>query len=124
LAGEKTAGFCIIWDFTEFVYLEHFAIEPDVRGLGIGEGTLALIKANFDKPVILETELPLDEISSRRIKFYKRNGFRVLYRHYLQPSYDGIKPEVEMKLMSTAVDFASEELDRYIGIIRKKVYPL
>ena len=122
LAGEKTAGFCIVWDFTNFVYLEHFAIEPDERGLGIGEGTLALIKDNFNKPVILETELPVDEISSRRIRFYQRNGFGLLHRPYLQPSYGGIKPEVEMKLMSTAVDFASEELDTYIDIIRKKVY--
>ena len=122
LAGEKTAGFFIVWDFTEFIYLEHFAIEPKLRGLGIGERTLALIKENYNKPVILETELPLDETSSRRIKFYQRNGFRLLHRPYLQPSYGGVKPEVEMKLMSTAVDFASEDLDTYIDIIRKKVY--
>jgi len=93
-----------------------------LRGLGIGEGTLALIKENFNKPVILETELPMDEISSRRIKFYQRNGFWLLHRLYLQPSYDGIKPEVEMKLMSTGVDFTSEELDKFIDIIRKRVY--
>jgi len=122
IAGEKNVGFCIAWDFNDFVYLEHFAIEPELRGLGIGEETLSLIRRNFNKPVILETELPLDEISNRRIGFYRRNGFRLLHRHYLQPSYDGIKPEVEMKLMSTRVDFTSEELDSFIDIIRKKVY--
>jgi ribosomal protein S18 acetylase RimI-like enzyme len=122
IAGEKTAGFCIVWDFNDFVYLEHFAIEPELRGLGIGEETLSLIRRNFNKPVILETEHPLDEISNRRIEFYRRNGFRLLHRPYQQPSYDGIKPEVEMKLMSTGVDFTSEELDSFIDIIRKKVY--
>ena len=122
IAGGKTAGFCITWDFNDFVYLEHFAIEPVMRGLGIGEGILALIKDIFNKPVILEAEPPADEISTRRIRFYQRNGFKLLHRPYLQPSYDGIKPEVEMKLMSTGVDFTSEELDSYIDIIRKKVY--
>jgi len=122
LTGEKVAGFVILWNFADFVFLEHFAIEPGIRGLGIGERTLALIKDIFNKPVILETELPDDEISSRRIKFYQRNGFRLLHLPYLQPSYDGIKPEVEMKLMSIGVDFLSEELDKYISVISKKVY--
>ena len=121
IAGGETAGFCIVWDFTDFVYLEHFAIEPALRGLGIGEGILALIN-NSNKPVILETEPPSDEISNRRIRFYQRNGFRLLHRPYVQPSYDGIKPAVEMKLMSTRVDLTTEELDKCITTIRTKVY--
>ena len=122
IAGKKTVGFCIIWDFTDFVYLEHFAIESALRGQGVGQRVLTLIRETFNKPVILETEPPLNEISKRRVGFYMRNGFQIIDKPYLQPSYDGIKPEVEMKLMSTKPDFSSEELDKYIALIRRKVY--
>lgn len=122
LVGEKIAGFIILWNFAEFVFLEHFAVEPDLRGLGVGERTLAEINSLYQKTVILETELPNDEISRRRIGFYERNGFYLLERHYFQPSYDGIKPEVEMKLMCTSAKISSEKLEKYIRQIKEKVY--
>lgn len=122
LIGEKVAGLIIFWNFNEFVFLEHFAIEPDLRGLGIGEKTLAEIKTLYQKTVILETELPNDELSLRRIRFYERNGFHKLSRTYFQPSYGSNKPEIELKLMSTNVDLPTETLDKYILQIREKVY--
>ncbi len=122
LVGEKIAGFVILWNFDQFVFLEHFATEPGLRGLGIGEKTLSEIKRQFQKTVILETELPNDELSQRRIRFYERNGFHKLNRTYFQPSYGANKPEVELKLMSTNVDLAENQLDNYISVIRGKVY--
>jgi ribosomal protein S18 acetylase RimI-like enzyme len=119
---EKVAGFIIFWNFDEFVFLEHFAIEPGLRGLGTGERTLAKIKALYQKTVILETEPPADEMTRRRIGFYERNGFHLLDRHYLQPSYDGIKPEVEMKLMCNSANISSEKLEKHVQYIREKVY--
>lgn len=120
--NQKIAGFCILWNFCDFVFLEHFAIESGLRGQGIGERVLAMIRENFNKPVLLETELPKDEISSRRVNFYLRNGFHLLERCYLQPSYDGIKPEVELKLMSTLANISDKKLEEYIQQIRDKVY--
>jgi ribosomal protein S18 acetylase RimI-like enzyme len=122
LIGEKVAGFVILWNFADFVFLEHFAIESGLRGQGTGEKTLAEISSMYQKTVMLESELPVDEISRRRIGFYERNGFHLLERHYFQPSYDGIKPEVEMKLMCTSAKISSEKLDKYIQQIREKVY--
>ena len=119
---EKIAGFIIFWNFNDFVFLEHFAIEPELRGHGTGEKTLAKIKALYQKTIILETEPPADEMIRRRIRFYERNGFHLIERHYLQPSYDGKKPEVEMKLMCNSTKISSEKLDKYILHIREKVY--
>jgi ribosomal protein S18 acetylase RimI-like enzyme len=124
LAGEKVVGFVVLWNFTEFVFLEHFATEPGLRGLGIGEKTLSEIKSQFQKTVILETELPNDELSQRRIRFYERNGFHKLCRTYFQPAYGANKPEVELKLMSTNVDLAENQIDNYISVIREKVYQI
>jgi ribosomal protein S18 acetylase RimI-like enzyme len=119
--SEQTAGLCIFWTFREFLFLEHFAVEPELRGLGIGEQTLLLLREKCPL-ILLETEPPTDEMAARRIKFYQRNGFKLLHRQYFQPSYGGNKPPVEMKLMSNNVDFTAEELDNYIATIRKKVY--
>jgi len=122
LADQKVAGFIIVWDLEEFVFVEHFAVEPHLRKLGIGEETISSLRSQFQKTVFLETEIPHDELSRRRIGFYERNGFRKLGRAYFQPSYDGIKPEIELILMATANDFTEEELDLAIRKIRKKVY--
>jgi len=122
LTGGKVAGFVILWNFADFVFLEHFAIEPGLRGQGIGERTLSEIKSLFQKSIILETELPDNELSQRRISFYERNGFHKLSRSYFQPAYSSNKPEVELKLMSTNVDLDENQLDNYISVIREKVY--
>lgn len=119
---QKVAGFIIVWDLEEFVFIEHFAVEPHLRKLGIGEKTLSAIKTQFQKTVFLETEISHDELSRRRIGFYKRNGFYKLNRTYFQPSYDGIKPEVELILMTTSNNLKEEELDLAVKKIRKKVY--
>jgi len=120
-ANSKVAGFCVYWIFDEFVYVEHFAVFPGLRGRGIGEGTLSVLREKF-KVLILETELPMNEISQRRIKFYKRNGFHLLNLHYVQPSYGDNKPEVELKLMCTSSDISAEILNNYIIQIKEKVY--
>jgi ribosomal protein S18 acetylase RimI-like enzyme len=119
--NEQPAGLCIYWTFREFLFLEHFAVEPELRGLGIGERILLLLREKCPL-ILLETEPPVDEITARRVKFYQRNGFKLLHRQYFQPSYGENKPPVELKLMSNSVDFTAEELDKYIATIRKKVY--
>jgi len=121
-ADQKIAGFIIVWYFEEFVFIEHFAIKPELRGQGIGEKLLALITKNYHKPVILETEPPIDQMSKRRVGFYQRNGFHLLGNQYFQPSYDGIKPEVELRLMSTKSDYSNSQMDECISVIREKVY--
>lgn len=122
LADLKIAGFIILWVFTDFVFIEHFAVKSHLRRLGIGEKALAEVNRLYQKNIILETELPTDEITSHRIEFYERNGFYQLDKTYFQPSYGGNKPEVELKLMILNKTLTDSELDQIIKTIRKKVY--
>ena len=116
------AGFCICWDLGDFAFIEHFAVNPELRGLGIGEKTLLFLKTIHNKTILLETEPPVDEITTRRVHFYQRNGFRMLHRFYVQPSYGINKPEVELKLMYCGEEPDSTQLDDMINRIKKSVY--
>lgn len=88
------AGLLTYWEFPRFIYIEHLATEPQIRGRGIGAKALAALENVKNLPVVLEVEPPVDDITRRRIGFYQRNGF-VLWEKspYLQPPYEpGYQP--------------------------------
>lgn len=60
-----------LWETEDFCYLEHFAVQPSLRGHGTGS-TLLRQLLQREKPLILEIELPEDEITCRRKHFYER----------------------------------------------------
>jgi ribosomal protein S18 acetylase RimI-like enzyme len=122
LHGKQQVGLCIFWNFEDFVFLEHLAVEPAMRNLKIGEKVLTLLKTQFNKPLLLETEPPNDEIAKRRISFYIRNSFFILSRNYIQPSYDHVSPGVHLCLMCTCSGISDPTLDRWISILRNNVY--
>ena len=62
-----------LWETEDFCYLEHFAVQPSLRGHGTGSTILRQLLTQ-DKPLILEIEPPDDEITCRRKHFYERNG--------------------------------------------------
>lgn len=65
------------WDFDDFVFLEHFAVDPARRSGGIGGQMLDAMLAHCGKRACLEAELPETELAARRIGFYERHGFTV-----------------------------------------------
>lgn len=88
-AIEEDGRFCgllLYWETPGFLYVEHFAVCPELRGAGCGSRALAqLLKA--PKPVILEIDPPEDDISLRRRGFYLRAGFCENAGPYTHPAY-------------------------------------
>lgn len=84
---EQPVGLFTYWDFGSFHYVEHFAIAPEMRNRGYGRLVLDAVKATIKTPLVLEVELPEDEMARRRIGFYERCGFKVWESEYLQPPY-------------------------------------
>lgn len=95
-------GFFTYWDFDSFCYGEHFAIAPTRRNGGYGRQTIAALLQQIGKPLVLEVELPEDEMSRRRIGFYERQGLR-LWKEvpYTQPAYRPGGNSLPMHLMAT-----------------------
>jgi len=80
-------GILLIWHATDFIYIEHLAITPKARGKSIGTRILEQLKVTAKKPIILEIDPPVDEISVKRKRFYKKVGFVDDGRAYIHNSY-------------------------------------
>lgn len=99
-AHPQYAGFLTAWDFNDFIYLEHFAIDEAARNGGIGGKALKQFLASCRVPIVLEVEIPTDDLSKRRIGFYERLGFQLDTHLYYQPPYRQGGPTLEMRLMT------------------------
>lgn len=114
--GDVPLGLLTAWDFGEFSYIEHFAIDGRLRGKGMGAEVLASVPG----VLLIEVELPESgEMSRRRIAFYERNGFRLLDNPYVQPPYGPGLPEVPLRLMSRG---QVPDIDRAITTLHSRVY--
>jgi GNAT superfamily N-acetyltransferase len=112
-------GYAVIWELTDFFFLEHFEIFEDFRNQKLGEATLEAMKEKFGK-IILETEREThSEIAKRRLQFYERNGFGILEKNYTQPSYGEGKPSLKLILMG---NFIPQNLETAIQEIYENVY--
>lgn len=110
LQNKEFVGLITYWQGPGFVYVEHFATLPSLRGGGLGREALALLFSRVGCPVVLEVEPPLDDLKQRRIRFYERNGFQLWQNSsYLQPPYQkGLSP---VRLLLMAYGALDEEAD-------------
>lgn len=111
-------GLITYWDFGRFCYVEHFAINPTLRNGGYGKKTLEHVCRQLNRPVVLEVEMPREEMAKRRIRFYQRQGFTLWEKAYQQPPYrpgDGFLP---MYLMA----FGNLTCEQDFETVRNKIY--
>ncbi|SOD82024.1 GNAT family N-acetyltransferase [Spirosoma fluviale] len=119
---ERLVGFLIYWQWPGVVFLEHFAIDPNLRGNQLGQRALAHLQELDSPRYLLEVELPTDELSRRRIQFYERQGFSVNPFPYAQPPYQRGNPPIPMHLMSSPFMLSREDFDSHSQSINERVY--
>ena len=119
--NEIDVGFIALWDFPEFVFIEHIAIDEEKRAGGYGSKTIELVKETYKKPIILEAEAPETEQQIKRIRFYDRAGFKINSYDYEQPSYHGGEG-VPLKILSYPDILNQEEFDLFIKRTRENGY--
>jgi ribosomal protein S18 acetylase RimI-like enzyme len=122
--NQAIIGFISLWIFAEFVFVEHFAISSPQRGKGFGKTIMQRVMEVFAKPIVLEVEPPTDDVSSRRVRFYSGLGMSILPVVYIQPSYDGVKPPVELRLMTNYSQPTDAWVEHCVSIITSTVYSL
>ncbi|MCC8186359.1 MAG: GNAT family N-acetyltransferase [Bacteroides sp.] len=92
-------GFITYWDLNDFFYIEHFAIDPERRNGGYGRQVLELLRQTLNSPIVLEVELPTEEMARRRIAFYERHHFILWEDEYVQPPYRAGSKQIPMYIM-------------------------
>lgn len=121
--NQELVGFLNYWYFEDFIFVEHIAVEPPLRGHKLGEKIISLVRKTTELPLVLEVEKAEDfEWGQRRIEFYQRIGFRILPFDYSQPPYQKGGEYIPLHLMSDCVDFATENFERIKQTIYKYVY--
>lgn len=101
LGEEKIKAFIAAWEFEDFIFIEHFAVDKDFRNSGIGSLVLKEFLSMQSKRVCLEVEPPETEIAKRRIDFYIRNGFFLNEYDYFQPPISKGKKEIPLMIMTS-----------------------
>ena len=114
-------GLIVFWVFERFLFIEHIAVNKEIRSKGYGSKAIELIKAKYALPIILEAEAPGTEMQKKRIKFYEKLGFKINSYDYTQPSYhngDG----VPLLVLSFPKLLDENEFDEFFKATRKAVY--
>lgn len=120
LEGERFLGIMLYWETDRFLYLEHFAILPELRNHGYGAGALELIKAK-GKPVILEIEEPVSEMTRRRYGFYRRCGFVMTPHYHIQAKYHLGCGDLMLKILSYPYEISYAEYLAFLNFMTREV---
>lgn len=122
LRDDRYVGFITCWDFREFAYVEHFAIDEASRGGGIGSIAMKEILKRMRRKVVLEVEEVVDELTQRRVAFYEALGFKRHEHAYKQPPYRKGDPWNAMNLMTFGEFDMDKQFDSVKEILYKNVY--
>lgn len=112
------------WELDGFDYVEHFAVDASQRSRGLGSALLGrFVAGRGTRPVVLEVE-PADvsPLAARRIGFYRRNGFHLIERPYLQPPYRPGDAPLPLSLMTTRPEAVEARFEAIVRSIHLNVY--
>lgn len=109
---DKFVGLMLCWETEDFIYVEHFCIFPELRNNNYGHLSLELL-CRQGKTVILEIDPPVDEISNRRRRFYKRAGFVANPFAHVHPPYHVGNVGHELVVMSYPDKLSESEYSRF-----------
>lgn len=115
-------GIITYWLIDECCYVEHLAIEQGKRNSGYGKSILSDLKQRIQGRIVLEVEMPEDEITRRRIKFYERAGFKLYNKPYYQPPYRKEDKPLPMLIMAYGKEISDNEFKNIRDNIYKEVY--
>ena len=125
-AAEKDGqiiAFMAVWNLSGVTFLEHFAVEASHRNGGIGGEMLERMRAESTR-LVLEVELPADDLTRRRIAFYRRHGMCLNEREYAQMPLRAGDAPTPMVLMSSPDELDDGEFVRVRREIYRHVYGL
>ena len=121
---DTIVAFVAIWEFHSILFIEHFAVDSNYRNSGLGSKILKEISQMTKKQICLEVEPPNNQITTRRVEFYKRNGFFLNEFPYTQPAISQGKSPVPLKIMTFGKKASRLKFNDIKFILYTNVYKL
>lgn len=118
----ELAGLFVYWDFGSFYYLEHLAVYAQMRNKKIGQQVLDWVKAHLQGVRLLEAEPAETEMATRRVNYYRRNGYSVVDKDYLQPPYRKGEAGFPLWVMGNEPSQPESVLKDQLQTIKERVY--
>jgi len=109
-------GLLMAWETPDFIYVEHFAIAPELRGQNYGSQALKLLREQ-GKPVVLEIDPLVDEAAIRRKHFYEKIGFRQNPFDHVHPPYRANFQGHELVVMTYPEPWDREKYQRFAAYL-------
>lgn len=109
-------GIIFYWKTEQYTYIEHFAIDPDMRGNSFGSRCIKKF-CDVHSLVILEIDPPIEPTSIRRKNFYMRLGFQENDYQHKHPGYRKQNLPHELVILSfprSISDIEYTEFDEYL----------
>lgn len=119
---DSIKGFIAVWQFEDFGYIEHFAVDEKYRCMGLGSVMLSEAVKKLGKMVCLEVEPPCGGMTARRVGFYERNGFVLNDYPYIQPAFSPEKKAIPLKIMTYGRAVDEAEFEKIKNTLYKRVY--
>lgn len=118
--GDSFIGEILCWETPDFIYVEHFCILPEKRGLKYGAKALELL-CQSPKKIILEIDPPTDDVSKRRKAFYERCGFKANGFEHIHLPYRSQNSGHRLVIMSSPAELSREEFSGFSEYLKNKV---
>lgn len=119
--GDEPVGILTYWTFDDLVYVEHFAIDEELRNQGLGKAVFLNFLSQQQEQVVLEIEPPDTEEADHRLEFYASMGFFQNPQPYVQPSYHNDDRTVPMIIMSK-YELDDDEFSEIRDLLYREVY--
>lgn len=121
---DALSGVLDFWDFGSFVYVEHFAVAPELRGQGTGSAMMEELRRYVgERPLVLEAEPPSDSpLAARRIAFYERIGYVLNPYEYIQPAMGDDEHPIPLVIMSSPRPLSCDEFNAIRDRMYDRVY--
>ena len=118
--GNQLIGLMFFWEWDNYRYLEHLAVNPDLRGHGYGTQLLNYLRES-KHTIILEIDPLINELSVRRLQFYERAGFTLTPYRFVHLPYrlDGIKQE--LLILSYPKMITKEQHNHFLEFVGEEV---
>lgn len=113
----KNIGYLIIWELSNYTFVEHFEVFEEFRSQKLGSHITGYLFENYPR-IILEIEPEhLNDDAKRRYSFYQKNSFKLIDELYVQPSYGKNKNPLDLWLLA---NYSPENLEE----IKDEIYDI